>query len=87
MKVYKLKENYKDPYRSITKGRIFCRYGTETILLATPTEGTKFIWGNILYQLENTGFIEEVELENEKWIHPHLYKPIKKEIYNLLTKF
>jgi hypothetical protein len=77
MKVLKLKEHYKDSYRSIEKGRLFITYNNEAILIASPTQPTVFIGNYFLNALQKNNSLEEVDLENEYMYHPHLYKPIK----------
>lgn len=76
MKAYKLTENttyYK-------QGRILCQYENQVILLANCVEPQRFVDSYTLTTLKNKGIVEEVELENEKKMHPHLYKPIKHQI-------
>ena len=74
MKVFKLKENVSE---SISVGRLIVKHGNEYVLLATPTKGTLFIGGWTVTSLQNKGVLEPVELSEEKWVHPHLYKPIR----------
>lgn len=81
MKAYKVNKEYKDNYWSVEKDRLFVKLGYDTILLATQTLPTKLVYGNILNGLKEKGYINEVELADETWVHPHLYKPVR-EIFN-----
>lgn len=74
MNVYKLKESQSD---SLAKGRLIVKHGNEYVLLATPTVGTLFIGSWTVDKLKNSGVLEEVVLDDEKWVHPHLYKPVR----------
>lgn len=74
MKVFKLKDNVSD---SISAGRLIVKHGNEYVLLATPTKGTIFIGSWTVTSIKNKGLLEEVELADEKWVHPHLYKPVR----------
>lgn len=54
-------------------GRLMIPVGNETMLLATPTKEQQFISQGLFDRVPKI----EVNLEDEKWIHPHLYKPVK----------
>lgn len=73
MIAYKLKENNSN----LNAGRLFAQMNNYVILLATCTEGQSFYDSWTFNRLKNMGLLEEVCIEDEKWIHPHLYKPIK----------
>lgn len=80
MTAYKLTEDVINRFNNkiqYEKNRLLVRYGTEVILLATPTLGTKHIDSFSINTLSNQGILEEVELRDEKWILPHLYKPVR----------
>ena len=61
-------------------GRYITKVNNQTILLATPDKPQAFIDNYTI----NSCITEQYNLEDIKWIHPHLYKPIKKEIYEKL---
>jgi hypothetical protein len=68
------------PFYGINVGRIMYMVGNQTLVIATPTEPQMFIL-NIVYNnaiKEKKG--EEIDLLEERWLHPHLYKPIKNEV-------
>lgn len=57
-------------------GRIIVNYNNLTILLGTPTK-PQFVCS----YLDGSRYPHDVvELEDVKWIHPHLYKPLKIEL-------
>lgn len=73
MKAYKLIEKVNDVY---TKDRIFVKLENgSVILLGNFTQGQQFVYNMTITQLKEK--LIEIELEDEKWIHPHLYKPLK----------
>lgn len=74
MTAYKIKESVNS---LLEKGRLFCQFDTYTMLLATPTKPQMFYDGYGFQRMKIQGQVEEVELENEKWVIPHLYKPIR----------
>jgi hypothetical protein len=76
MTAYKLK----DKYNRLDAGRLFYRLGTEVLLIATPTLPQEFFYVYQFDTMKRDGLVEEVDLLKEKWIHPHLYKPIKEEL-------
>lgn len=76
MKVFKLKDNVNSS-TTLEKGRLLVKHGNDYVLLATPTKGTLFIGHWTVSSVKNQGLLEEVELSEEKWVHPHLYKPIR----------
>lgn len=76
MKAYKLKESI----NGYDKDRMFCNFGTLTLLLATPKEKQGFVYNSTVNTLNSKGLLEEFNLEDEKWIHPHLYKPIRQAL-------
>ena len=82
MKAYKLISKYEH----LDAGRILYKIGTEVLLIATPTKKQEFIYSNIINSLNAQGLLQEVDLLQETKIHPHLYKPIKKEVETMLTK-
>lgn len=78
MKAYKLNTTV----NTYEKGRILCEHGSQTILVATPSKPQSFAYNETLRHLQRSGQVDEIDLINEKWIHPHLFKPIKQIIYN-----
>jgi hypothetical protein len=80
MKAYKIKENIKGIY---TKGRIILTNISpfNCVTLATPTQRTVYGYGSNIIR-EFPDLVEEIDLKNEKWIHPHLYKTLKQDINN-----
>lgn len=79
MITYKILES---KYSTQVVGRYVAKIDNQTIMLATPTKPQMFIDNYYL----NSCVTEQCNLEDIKWIHPHLYKPIKKEIYENLEK-
>jgi hypothetical protein len=82
MKVLKLKSHYSHPLLRVVlynPGRLFTRHGHDSIALATPTEPTKYISGSALDLMIKEDRFEEVDLVAERWVHPHLFKALKKE--------
>lgn len=75
MKAYKIKE---DINKLLTKDRLLMPWENQLLLLATPVEPQYFITNDLKRFAEK---IEEVDLMQEKWVHPHLWKPIKAEVY------
>lgn len=71
---------------TLTKGRLFYKHNTQAMLLATPTQGQMFWLNSSFDKLLKEGKVQEVNLLDQRWIHPHLYAPIKKEVENLLLK-
>lgn len=78
MKAYKLTQDYKDSYGKVDKNRLFVKVGSEVILLATPTLETNFIGNYWFNKLNTQGLLKEVNLEDERWVHPHLHKNVRK---------
>jgi hypothetical protein len=68
------------------KGRYFYPIGNEVMLLANFTEGQLFYYAHVFHKLKEEGGLEEVELLEQTWLHPHLYKPIQDEVRKQLTK-
>ena len=67
-----------------SKGRIFCEVDNQTVLLANYSSPQHFVYNSTLSGLQRMGAVEEIELEKETKIHPHLFKPIKEKIYEML---
>jgi hypothetical protein len=83
MKAYKIIDT-RNEFNDKNKGRLYT-YSEQMgyyVLAATPTSPT--IYGNWSeYDMKRTiegGYIIEVNLENERWVHPHLLKSIKLEL-------
>lgn len=74
MKAYKITENKNNVVKA---GKIFVPVENQIVLLATPTEPQMFYDKWTFNKFKDSGSLLEVELEDERWIHPHLYKPIK----------
>ncbi len=73
MKAYKIGEND----LNITTGRLFYQLENSTILLATPKEPTQFFSNFTFERLREKKLVQEVSLLEERWVHPHLYKPVR----------
>lgn len=67
-------------------GRMATKIGNQTILLANFTQKQEFIFNSTLESLVKSGKATEIDLEKQYWMHPHLYKPIKKEVYSKYEK-
>ena len=80
MKAYKLTQDLPVYGGKIDTGRILYSINNQLLVLATPTEPHTFI-SNYSFKQE---FTEEIDLLEEKWIHPHLFKPIKNKVQELL---
>ncbi len=81
MKAYQLKTPLKVWGQEFTTGRIVCETGNQTLVIATPTQPHVFISNSYLSKLRSDEQVEEIVLEEIKWIHPHLYKPIKTQLH------
>lgn len=57
-------------------GRYLAKVDNQLIVLATPDKPQMFVDNYTL----NSCVTEELNLEDITWLHPHLYKTIKKEI-------
>lgn len=77
MKAYKLKENKSTRYH---KGRIFVDNQGEAVCLATPVLETELCGNYYFKSLLNDGLLEEVDLKEERWVHPHICKSVKKNL-------
>jgi hypothetical protein len=66
----------------LKKGEIFLQMSNQNIVrVATYSEPTKWSQGYILRQyLLPKGLVEEFDIREEKWIHPHLCKELKTKI-------
>ena len=60
-------------------GRYLVKTGSQLMMLATPDKPQRFEDNYTL----NSCVTEECNLEDVTWLHPHLYRPIKKEILNI----
>jgi hypothetical protein len=72
-------------FKRIDNSRIYIKsteHANRYILSATPTEPTTIPWIGDYDMLEKVknGSVVEVELEDEKWVHPHLLKHIRKQL-------
>lgn len=79
MKAYKLLENIN---YQLAAGRVLCPFNNSMILIATPTKPQEFI-STYYYNMDKLvreGYAAEIELEDEKVLKPHYYKPIKQEL-------
>lgn len=77
MKAYKLLED-KFPNWKQEHGRYFVEFENQAIMLATPTLQQTFISLTKYDAIKRNG--TEYDVESLKWLHPHLYKPIKQFI-------
>jgi len=76
MKAYKIIE-----VENINFGRILVRAGDYKIVLcATPTKAQEFYYSDVIWKMLSTGKCVLVELSEETWVHPHLFKPIKDQL-------
>ena len=68
----------------VKKGTIFIELENDRIIkLATNSEPTSYGLGYLLRNyLLPKGKVEEIDIRNEKWIHPHLCKELKTKIKN-----
>lgn len=85
MTTYKLKEDQVITYPNSTytykKNTLFIKRGKyDVIMCATPTKPTRFLGNSRLDDFLKNGLVEEVDILNEKWYHPHLIKPIKDKV-------
>ncbi len=82
MIAYKLSESFKESFYNYEQGRLFVMHDGAAIMLATPTKPTVFCGNYIFSVLKSGNKFQEIELDKETWVHPHLYKPIKQLIEN-----
>ena len=87
IKAWKVKEDCEIEFQNnhkvkFKKGEIFLNMGNQNIVrVATYSEPTKFGQGYILRQyLLPKGLVEEFDIREEKWIHPHLCKELKNKL-------
>lgn len=82
MLAYKILEN---PNLPGLVGRLFIPFQTYVMLCATPTE-PQFFWDKwTVERMKEKGFLQEIDLLEERRLHHHLYKPIKLEVERLLA--
>lgn len=89
MKAYKILEN-SDSDGLIKPGRILIRFEDEfkmarTLLAATPILPQVFWDNSTLNRLLEKGYLEEIDILKEKWLHYHLYRPIKNFVAEALN--
>jgi hypothetical protein len=66
-------------------GRIIYKINEyEVMILATPTIGHMRYGLHLLRSYIVANAVQEINLLEEKWIHPHLFKPVKDELIKLL---
>lgn len=65
--------------------RYFTVYKGTCILLANCTERQSIGWSHVLLDLLRKDMVIEIDLNKETWIYPHLYLPLKKEVYSKIT--
>ena len=65
----------------LKKGTIFIQMKNGRIIKAsTTTEPSQYGIGYVLKYLIAKEKVVEIDIRNEKWIHPHLCKELKKEL-------
>lgn len=75
MKAYKFNTDYSEYY---AKHVIMIYINNYCMRLATPTTPQLYpMHKSLLDSFIKMGIVDEINLEDETWIHPHLYKPIK----------
>lgn len=74
---FRLNRNYN---LDITKGRIFSFVNGKIWMLATPTKPCAlYYWDyKLIKDLYMNNSLESIELDYEKYIHPHINKEVKK---------
>lgn len=80
MKAYKLIQDLPVYGGKIQVNRILYLINNQIVVIATPTEPQTFI-SNFAF---SKALHIEIDLLQEKWIHPHLFKPIKNKVQELL---
>lgn len=84
MKTYKLTKDYTVLHSGVVheKGRLFVELDKNKVwLLATPIKKAKGSgFSHLLGELKRENYVEEVNLLNEKWVHPHINKEVKNEL-------
>jgi hypothetical protein len=87
IKAWKVKENCEIEFQNnhkvkFKKGEIFLQMENKNIIrVATYSESTKWGQGYILREyLLPKGLVEEFDIREEKWIHPHLCKELKNKL-------
>ena len=89
IKAWKVIEDYEETKSNnhkikVKKGTIFIQLENGNILRSgTTSEPTSYGLGYLLRNyLLPKGKVEEIDIRNEKWIHPHLCKELKTKIKN-----
>ncbi len=85
IKGWRLKEDY-DWYKTPNNGTIVHKKGTVYIQLENGDivksgSATEYTWrigrSKLVNELIANGLVEEIEIKDEKWLHPHLLKELK----------
>ena len=66
-------------------GRLIYKHGNDAIVLANFTESQFFMSSYTLDRMIEQGKVEPVDLLEQRWIHPHLYKPLQLEVRKLVA--
>ena len=67
----------------VKKGTIFIQLENGILRSGTTSEPTSYGLGYLLRNyLLPKGKVEEIDIRNEKWIHPHLCKELKTKLKN-----
>lgn len=89
IKAWKVIEDHEEIFRNnskvkVKKGSIFIQLENGNIVrVATTSEPTSYGLGYLVRNyLLPKGKVEEIDIRNEKWIHPHLCKELKTKIKN-----
>lgn len=83
IKAWRVTEDHDQFKVKLKKGTIFVQMKNGRIIKAsTTTEPSQYGIGYVLEYLIAKKKVVEIDIRNEKWIHPHLCKELKKELKN-----
>lgn len=82
IKAWKLKKDFEYPINQINKsGSIFIQISDYRIIKSGQTQKTRNYWlSDLKAYLKKEELFEEVNLKDEKWLHPHLLKELKEKL-------
>jgi hypothetical protein len=79
--VYEWGPNISKSQTTYKKGTLFIKYGNEILISGTPSDFTRRGMNYTFDTLKEKGLqFEEVDIMNEKWVHPHLIIEIKNKL-------
>ena len=78
LKAWKSLKDFERHGKKHKRGSIFIQLQNGTIVKSGQNEKTVYIWNSdFKLKLKEKKLFEEIELKDEKWLHPHLLKEVK----------